>query len=103
MLYRLTMYEQEINYKCLTDEQRAEGYLYKFNERVLLRANAETQMKTITSAIQNGIYSPNEGRHFLDLPSQEGGDILIVNGNYVPLTSVGAAYGVNGEGGDGNK
>ena len=23
MLYRLTMYEQEINYKCLTDEQRA--------------------------------------------------------------------------------
>ena len=103
MLYRMTMYEQEINYKCLTDEQRAEGYLYKFNERVLLRANAETQMKTITSAIQNGIYSPNEGRHFLDLPSQEGGDILIVNGNYVPLTSVGAAYGVNGEGGDGNK
>ena len=103
MLYRLTMYEQEINYKCLTDEQRAEGYLYKFNERVLLRANAETQMKTITSAIQNGIYSPNEGRHFLDLPSQEGGDMLIVNGNYVPLTSVGAAYGVIGEGGNGNK
>ena len=60
-------------------------------------------MKTITSAIQNGIYTPNEGRHFLDLPSQEGGDMLIVNGNYVPLTSVGAAYGVIGEGGNGNK
>lgn len=99
MLYRLTMYEQEINYKCLTDDQRAAGFLYKFNERVLLRANAETQMKTITSAVQNGIYTPNEGRHYLDLPSQDGGDVLIVNGNYVPLTSVGAAYGLNREGG----
>lgn len=100
MLYRLTMYEQEINYKCLSEKQRSEGYLYKFNERVLLRANAETQMKTITSAVQNGVYTPNEGRHFLDLPSMPGGDALIVNGNYVPLTSVGAAYGVNGKGGE---
>lgn len=99
MLFRLTMYEQEINYKCLTNEQRAEGLLYKFNERVLLRANAETQIKTITTAVQNGIYTPNEGRHFLDLPSQDGGDQLIVNGNYVPLTSVGAAYGISEEGG----
>lgn len=94
------MYEQEINYKCLSEKQRSEGYLYKFNERVLLRANAETQMKTITSAVQNGVYTPNEGRHFLDLPSMPGGDALIVNGNYVPLTSVGAAYGVNGKGGE---
>lgn len=100
MLYRLTMYEQEINYKCLSEKQRSEGYLYKFNERVLLRANAETQMKTITSAVQNGVYTPNEGRHFLDLPSMPGGDGLIVNGNYVPLTSVGAAYGVSGKGGE---
>lgn len=101
MLYRLTMYEQEINYKCLTEEQRAAGLVYKFNEKVLLRANAETQMKTITSAVQNGIYTPNEGRHYLDLPSQEGGDRLIVNGNYVPLDSVGAAYGISRKGGTG--
>ena len=56
-------------------------------------------MKTITSAVQNGVYTPNEARHYLDLPSQDGGDVLIVNGNYVPLTSVGAAYGVNWKGG----
>lgn len=73
--------------------------MFKFNEKVLLRANAESQMQVITSAIQNGVYTPNEGRHYLDLPSKEGGDVLIVNGNYVPLTSVGAAYGVSGEGG----
>lgn len=99
MVYRLAQYEQEINYKCLTDEQRSAGYLFKFNEKVLLRADAETQMKTITSAIQNGVYTPNEGRHYLDLPSQDGGDVLIVNGNYVPLTDVGAAYKRSGKGG----
>ena len=98
MMYRLNQYEQEINYKCLTDEQRAKGFVYKFNEKVLLRANMETQMQSITSAVQNGIYTPNEGRHLLDLPSLEGGDVLIVNGNYVPLTDVGAAYNLGKEG-----
>lgn len=98
MMYRLNQYEQEINYKCLTDEQRKKGFVYKFNEKVLLRANMETQMQSITSAVQNGIYTPNEGRHLLDLPSLEGGDVLIVNGNYVPLTDVGAAYNLGKEG-----
>lgn len=98
MMYRLNQYEQEINYKCLTDEQRKKGFVYKFNEKVLLRANMETQMQSITSAVQNGIYTPNEGRHLLDLPSMEGGDVLIVNGNYVPLTDVGAAYNIGKEG-----
>ena len=100
MMYRLNQYEQEINYKCLTDKQRADGLVYKFNEKVLLRANMETQMQSITSAVQNGIYTPNEGRHLLDLPSKDGGDVLIVNGNYVPLTDVGAAYNVGKEGKD---
>ncbi len=101
MLHRLAIYEQEINFKLLTKEQRAEGSLYKFNEKVILRANAETQMKSLTSAVNNGIYTPNEARHMLDLPSKEGGDVLIVNGNYVPLTDVGAAYGISEEGGSG--
>ena len=102
MLYRLGQYEQEINYKLLSQKQRDDGYLFKFNEKVLLRADAQTQMQTITSGIQNGVYTPNEGRHLLDLPSQEGGDQLIVNGNYVPITAVGAAYGIRGEGGNGD-
>lgn len=102
MLYRLAQYEQEINYKLLDEDQRHAGMVYKFNEKVLLRATAETQMQTITSGVNNGIYTPNEGRHLLDLPSKEGGDVLIVNGNYVPLTEVGAAYGIKEKGGSGD-
>lgn len=103
MLYRITMYEQEISAKLLSTEEERNGCFYKFNEKVLLRANTKEQIAAITQAIQNGVYTPNEGRRYLDLPGKDGGDQLIVNGNYVPLISVGAAYGVSGEGGkDGN-
>ncbi|MBQ0079684.1 MAG: phage portal protein [Eubacterium sp.] len=101
MLFRLNIYEQEINYKCLTQEQKDANYVFKINEKALLRADSQTQMNTITSGVQNGIYTPNEGRHLLDLPSEKGGDVLIVNGNYVPLSGVGAAYGISQEGGSG--
>ncbi len=97
MLYRLTQYEQEINYKVIAEERRADGYFMKFNEKVLLRTDAKTQMEVIKTAVNNGIYSPNEGRSLLDYPAKEGGDILIVNGNYMPLTMVGAAYKKGGE------
>lgn len=99
LLYRLAQYEEEINYKLLTERQRESGMIFKFNEKVLLRADSQTQMQTITSGVQNGVYTPNEGRHLLDLPSVDGGDVSIVNGNYVPLTQVGAAYGISNEGG----
>lgn len=101
MLYRITAYEQEINSKLLTAQEEKDGCFYKFNEKVLLRANTEAQIEAITKAIQNGVYTPNEGRRFMDLPGMEGGDQLIVNGNYIPLTAVGAAYGISQEGGSG--
>lgn len=101
MLYRLTQYEQEINYKSLRDQKRMEGYFFKFNEKAILRTDAKTQMEVIRVAVNNGIYTPNEARSLVDYPAEEGGDILIVNGNYVPLTQVGAAY-TQKIGGEGN-
>ncbi len=92
MLYRLTQYEQEINYKSLSRQKRQDGYFFKFNEKAILRTDTKSQIESIVRAVNNGVYTPNEARGFLDMPSKEGGDILIVNGNYVPLTDVGAAY-----------
>lgn len=89
MLYRLAQYEQEINYKCLSEKERAEGYFLKFNERSILRADSKSQMENITKAVNNGVYTPNEARNLLDMPSKEGGDVLIVNGNYILLAQVG--------------
>ena len=103
MSYRITQYEQEINYKCLSDQQRKEGYYYKFNEKALLRTDSKTQKDVIIGYVQNGIYQINEGRDLLDLPAVEGGDVNMVNGTYQPITQIGAAYGINGGGeGKGN-
>ena len=92
MLYRLRMYEDEINYICLTERQAAEGYTFKFNEKALLRTDSKSQMELMAQAVNNGIYTPNEARGFLNLPPKEGGEQLIVNGNYIPITQVGKQY-----------
>lgn len=92
LLYRIAMYEQEINYKCLTEDERKQGYFYKFNERVLLRTTFDQQMSGLAQGIQNGMYSTNEARDYLNMPHKDGGDKLIVNGNYIPLEDVGKQY-----------
>lgn len=97
VMYRLKAYEEEINSICLTEKERNEGYLYKFNEKALLRTDSKTQIELMASAVNNGIYKPNEARGFLDLPAAEGGDQLIVNGNYIPLTRVGDQYAKSGK------
>lgn len=100
MLYRITQYEQEINYKCQTQKEALDGYFYKFNEKVILRTDAEAQMRTLTSGVEHGIYKPNEARELLDLPPDPYGDVLIVNGNFVKMEDVGAAYGKEDSGND---
>lgn len=98
MAYRLRVYEDEINAKILTPKQSKKGYFYKFNEKAILRTDSKSQMESLKNGVNNGIYSPNEAREFLDLPDKEGGDILMVNGNYIPITMVGEQYGKGGEG-----
>ena len=95
MQYRLKMWEEELNAKVLLPEESKNGFFYKFNERAILRADSKTQMETLCSGVQNGIYKPNEARRYLDMDDAEGGNILMCNGNYVPLTEVGAPYGVS--------
>ena len=102
MSYRLKMYEEEINGKILMPEEIANQNFYKFNEKAILRADSKTQMENLAKAVNNGIYTPNEAREYLDQPSEEGGNKLIVNGNYIPLTQVGQQYVKGGEGNGGN-
>lgn len=105
MSYRLTQYEQELNYKCLSEKEQKEGFYFKFNEKALLRTDSKTQMGILVSAVNNGLYTRNEARDHLDMKHMPGGDILTINGTYQPLEQAGAAYGVIPErqgGGEGN-
>lgn len=97
LLYILKHYEEEITYKTLSRELIKQGYFFKFNVNSILRADMKTQMESLSKAVNNGIYTPNEARAYLDMASETGGDILLVNGNYMPITMAGEQYKKGGE------
>lgn len=88
----LNMYEQELTYKLLLDKEISKGYFFRFNVDAILRGNFMDQINALSKAVGSGLYTPNEGRDKLDLPRKEGGDILITNGNSIPMTMVGQQY-----------
>lgn len=96
-LYILKQYEEEINYKMLEPSEVREGKRYKFNENVILRTDAKSQATILTGYVQNGIYTQNEAREFLNKPRKEGGDDLVCNGNYVKVAQIGIERKEGGE------
>ncbi|WP_054948970.1 phage portal protein [Numidum massiliense] len=97
LLYILKQYEEEITYKILSSQLVEEGYHFKFNVNVILRADIKTQMEALAKGVNNGIYTPNEARGYLNQPALDGGDVLMLNGNYIPVTMVGEQYQRGGE------
>lgn len=95
-LFILKQYEEELTYKTLTMPEMEGNTYYKFNEKAILRTDSETQARILTSYVNNAVYKPNEARDTLDMPIAEGADILMANGNYIPLTDVGKQYNKGG-------
>lgn len=98
MLYILKQYEEELNYKLLSREEIDNGYYFKFNVAVILRADLKTQIETLSQAVSNFIYTPNEARALLDKPAMPGGDKLLGNGASIPVELAGTQYTNNLEG-----
>ena len=92
MLYILKQYEEELNYKLLSREEIEKGYYFKFNVAVILRADLKTQIETLSQAVSNFIYTPNEARALLDKPAKPGGDKLLGNGASIPVELAGTQY-----------
>lgn len=92
MLYILKQYEEELNYKLLSREEIDNGYYFKFNVAVILRADLKTQIETLSQAVSNFIYTPNEARALLDKPAMPGGDKLLGNGASIPVELAGSQY-----------
>lgn len=92
LLYILEQYEQELTHKLLTDADRQKGMRFKFNIATVLRTDQRTQIETLSTAVGNFVYTPNEARAQLDLPSKEGGDKLLGNGAAIPVTMTGMQY-----------
>lgn len=92
LLYIVKQYEEELNYKLLSADEIKNGYYFKFNVAVILRADLKTQIDTLSQAVSNFIYTPNEARALLDLEAKEGGDQLLGNGASIPVTLAGTQY-----------
>ena len=98
LLYILKQYEEELNYKLLSREEIDNGHYFKFNIAVLLRADQKTQIETLSQAVSNFIYTPNEARAYLDKPAMAGGNRLLGNGASIPVELTGTQYTNNSEG-----
>ena len=96
MLSILKQYEEELNFKLLTAEQIAQGYRFKFNVAAVLRGDTKAQVESLCQGISSGLYTPNEARRCLDLPSKDGGDRIYFNGSNIAVEDAGAQYGTNG-------
>lgn len=97
VLYIVKQYEEEITYKLLSTSKLKSGFFFKFNVSVILRTDAETQMKILTGYVQNGVKTPNEARALQDMPAHPDGDNLMANGNYIPLGDIGKQYRKDGD------
>lgn len=96
---KLTGYEQELTWKLLLEDELNDGYYIRFNADAILRADLKTRYEAYRIGVQGGFLKPNEARAKEEMPPAEGGDQLLVNGSYVPITQAGAAY--KAKGGDG--
>ena len=92
LLYIIKQYEEELTYKLLTPDEVTQGYHFKFNVAVILRADLATQINTLSTGVSNFIYTPNEARAMLDLEAKEGGDRLLGNGASIPVDMAGTQY-----------
>lgn len=106
LLYIIKQYEEELTYKLLSTEEIENGLHFKFNVAVILRADLKTQIESLSKAVNNFLYTPNEARALLDMESKDGGDQLLGNGASIPVEYIGCQYtdieGLEGEAGEDN-
>lgn len=93
----LNMYELEINYKLFLISEIKNGFYSKFNVDTILRADIKTRYESYKEAIQNGFKTPNEIRELEEDEPLEGGDVLLINGNMIPVKMAGEQYSKGGE------
>lgn len=73
MLPIVTAYEQELDRKMLTKEQRRRGYHWKFDMDAILRADASTMAEVNYKAVRSGWRTPDEIRASYNMPALPGG------------------------------
>ncbi len=85
-------WEQSIQRVLLSHDEKT-SYFAKFNLEGLLRGDYQSRMNGYAIGRQNGWMSANDIRELENLdriPTEEGGDLYLINGNMLPLKNAGA-------------
>lgn len=82
---RIKRVEQALQKQLLTAKDRADGVTISFNLDALLRADTESRFNSYEKGIRMGIYTRNEVRALENLPPVDGGDVVTVQMQDVPL------------------
>ena len=88
----LVRWEQSIQRTLFFPEEK-KRYFAKFNVEGLLRGDYASRMSGYATARQNGWMSANDIRELENLdriPTEDGGDLYLINGNMLPLGNAGA-------------
>ena len=67
----------------------------EFLREALLQMDSKSKAAFLSTCVQNGLMSRNEGRAKLNLPRVEGGDALTAQTNLAPLGNLGGAGPLN--------
>jgi HK97 family phage portal protein len=84
-------WEQSMQRVLLTQDEKKE-YFFKFNVDGLLRGDYQSRMNGYATGRQNGWMSANDIRELENLdriPSEDGGDLYLINGNMTKLADAG--------------
>ena len=92
LLYIIKQYEEEITFKLLSPGEITDGYHFKFNIDVIMRSDFATKVKTLSTAVNSFLMTPNEARGKMDLQTVPGGDKLLGNGASIPVELTGSQY-----------
>lgn len=91
----LVRWEQAMQRSLIPQDDKSK-YFIKFNVDGLLRGDYQSRMQGYATARQNGWMSANDVRELENLdriPAEDVGDLYLINGNMMPLSMSGAAYG----------
>lgn len=96
----VTRWEQSI-YRTLLSPNEKKDFFVKFNVEGLLRGDYVSRMNGYATARQNGWMSANDIRELENMDrisAEDGGDLYLINGNMLPLSSAGAFANISESG-----
>lgn len=85
MLPIVMAYEQELDRKLLTGDQRRRGMGFRLNMDAILRADALTQASVYEKSVRGGWVKPNEARSTYNRPPEPEGNKLLASRDLTTL------------------